>query len=104
MDLSKAFDTLNHELLIAKLEAYGFEDSALELVHSYLSDRWQRTKHVIQHLEGVALRGTSGVSVGPHLFNIHLNDLFFQLVDTHVCTFADNTTLYACDIELPNTE
>ena len=44
MDLSKAFDTINHELLIAKLEAYGFGDSALELMHSYLSNRWQRTK------------------------------------------------------------
>ena len=44
MDLSKAFDTINHELLIAKLEAYGFEKNALELVQSYLSDRWQRTK------------------------------------------------------------
>ena len=44
MDLSKAFDTINHELLIAKLEAYGFEEDALEIVQSYLSDRWQRTK------------------------------------------------------------
>ena len=44
MDLSKAFDTLNHDLLIAKLEAYGFETCALEVVHSYLTDRWQRTK------------------------------------------------------------
>ena len=44
MDLSKAFDTINHELLIAKLEAYGFEENTLEIVHSYLSDRWQRTK------------------------------------------------------------
>ena len=44
MDLSKAFDTINHELLIAKLEAYGFDESALETVQSYLANRWQRTK------------------------------------------------------------
>ena len=44
MDLSKAFDTLNHELLIAKLAAYGFDKSSLLLVKSYLSNRWQRTK------------------------------------------------------------
>ena len=44
MDLSKAFDTLNHELLIAKLHAYGFEYAALSLINSYLSNRWQRTK------------------------------------------------------------
>ena len=44
MDLSKAFDTINHELLIAKLEAYGFGNTALHIVLDYLSDRWQRTK------------------------------------------------------------
>ena len=44
MDLSKAFDTLNHELLIAKLAAYGFDKSSLRLIKSYLSNRWQRTK------------------------------------------------------------
>ena len=43
LDLSKAFDTINHELLIAKMYAYGFDVDALEIVHSYLSDRWHRT-------------------------------------------------------------
>ena len=43
-DLSKAFDCLNHELLIAKLEAYGFDNESLEYVYSYLSNRKQRTK------------------------------------------------------------
>ena len=44
MDLSKAFDTLNHDFLIAKLHAYGFQHDALKLLHSYLSKRWHRTK------------------------------------------------------------
>ena len=44
MDLSKAFDTINHELLIAKLHAYGFDKNALKLIFSYISDRWQRTR------------------------------------------------------------
>ena len=44
MDLSKAFDTINHELLIAKLHAYGFSIDALEVLFSYLQYRWQRVK------------------------------------------------------------
>ena len=44
MDLTKAFDTIDHDLLIAKLHAYGFSKNALRLMKSYLSDRWQRVK------------------------------------------------------------
>ena len=44
MDLSKAFYTLNHNLLITKLHVYGFQHDALKLIHSYLSKRWHRTK------------------------------------------------------------
>ena len=44
MDLSKAFDTINHELLIAKLHVYGSSTDALEVLLSYLQDRWQRVK------------------------------------------------------------
>ena len=44
MDLSKTFDTLNHYLLIAKLYAYGFSEEFLQLIKSYLTNRWQRPK------------------------------------------------------------
>ena len=44
MDLSKAYDTLNHELLIAKLSACGFNNEFLKLMQSYLTNRWQRIK------------------------------------------------------------
>ena len=44
MDLSKEFDTTNHELLIAKLRAHGFAKESLMLLLSYLSNHWQRTK------------------------------------------------------------
>ena len=43
-DLSKAFDCLSHELLIAKLEAYGFDEKSLKLIYNYLSNRKQRVK------------------------------------------------------------
>ena len=100
MDLSKAFDTINHELLIAKLEAYGFEQSALETMHSYLSNRWQRSKVncSFSTWRELICGVPQGSVLGPILFNIYLNDLFYELND--VCNFADDTTLYACDIEL----
>ena len=44
MDLSKAFHTINHDLLIAKLHVYGFSKESLKLIKSYLTNRWQRTK------------------------------------------------------------
>ena len=44
MDLSKAFATLNHELLIAKLHAYGFNRSSIKFLHSYFSNRWYKNK------------------------------------------------------------
>ena len=43
-DLSKAFDCLSHELLIAKLDAYGFDNKSLKLIYNYLSNRKQRVE------------------------------------------------------------
>ena len=98
MDLSKAFDTINHELLIAKLHAYGFSYSALELVHSYLSDRWHRTKINGSYSTWVQIFcGMPQGSVnGPKWFNICLNDLFYLFENTEVCNTADDTTPFAC--------
>ena len=78
-DLSKAFDYLNHELLTAKLNAYGFSLPALRLINDYLSNRKQRTK--IENTYSTWLDIIFGVPqgsvLGPQLFNVFLVDLLF---------------------------
>ena len=79
MDLSKAFDTINHELLLAKLYAYGFSMCSLLILTSYLSKRNKRIKinnpfsFWTDLIQGVP----QGQVLGSLLFNTYLNNLFF---------------------------
>ena len=102
MELSKAIDTINHELLIAKLDAYGFGKKSLELILDYLSNRLQhvKIKAIFSSWSEIIQGVPQGSVLGPLLLNIYLNDLFFLLDDIDICNFFDDTTPNVSDMEL----
>ena len=79
MNLSKAFGTLNHRLLLAKLKAYGLQPTALKQMENYLTGRFQRTNVNNSYSSwSEIIRGVpQGSTIGPLLFNIFLNILFY---------------------------
>ena len=97
LDPSEAFDWLTNDLLIAKLNAYGFSLPALRLIHDYLSSRKQGTR--INNSYSTWMEIVSGVPQGSilvHLlFNIFLADLFFIVNSTDTANYADGNTPYA---------
>ena len=94
-DLSKVFDCIDHELLIAKVYVYAFDNNSLYLINSYLKGQRQRTKinssysAFAEIIFGVAL----GSILGSLLFNFYICDLFFENSDIDIANYADGNTL-----------
>ena len=93
MGFSKAFDTINHSLLLAKLKAYGFSNQVLTLLQSYLYSTFQRNiiNGSLSSWNEVITAVPQGSILGPLLFNILLNDIFCLSRNVNYVTMSMTT-------------
>ena len=95
MDLSKVFDCIPHDVLIAKLYAYGFSEKSAVFLYSYLKRRKQNVKidDILSTFQSLISGAPQGSTFGPILFNIFLNDLLTALENSEIYNFADDHTV-----------
>ena len=96
LDFSKAFDTVNHKLLLAKLDILGFQGSVCNWIHSYLSGRSQKVKTDTEESEWAEIKNgvPQGSILGPLLFTILVSDMRMSIWNGSYLTYADDTNLY----------
>ena len=89
MDLSKAYDCLSHDLLLAKHQAYGFSKESIRLFLSYLRNRTQRIKTDSTFNDWTSiLKGIpQGSELGLLIFNIFINNVFLFAAKCEICNF-----------------
>ena len=101
-DLSKGFDCIKHDLLIAKLAGYGFDSQLLSFFFSYLNERKQRTK--IENSYSSCTHIACGVPqesiLGPLFSNINMCDMFFEKCECDIASYADDNIPQTYDSDL----
>ena len=99
IDLSKAFDSICNNLLLAILRAYGVSDTAVKFLCSYLEGRKQRVKTngVYSDWSSTYCGVPQGSLLGPFLFNVFINDLNYSVNISSLRLYADDTTEYYAD-------
>ena len=100
LDLSKAFDTVNHSILIDKLQQYGIRGIALEWFRNYLTNRTQVVKYnnVVSRKETIICGVPQGSVLGPLLFLLYINDIYNSSQILSFILFADDTNIF-CSIK-----
>ena len=93
LDLSKAFDTLDHQILFTKLEHYGIRDVALQWIKSYFSCRQQfvQINQTCSSMQTIKCGVPQGSILGPLFFILYINDLPKASKLTELLLFADDT-------------
>ena len=96
LDLSKAFDTLNHSILLKKLQIYGADKTSLAWFKNYLSNRhhYVEIENVKSNLVTLDLGVPQGSILGPLLFIIYVNDIYHSSDFFNFILYADDTSLY----------
>ena len=96
IDLSKAFDTLQHNILITKFDHYGIRGTALKWIDSCLSNRQQYVKlnNKCSKTMEMTMGTTQGSVNGPLFFSVYINDVIQSLIKSNCVLFADDNTLY----------